>query len=229
MTNEAFQIDYDRLKADNDARKAAEHTARLEGEADKAASRAEFWAPIHLPEIPFLQTLYDAVLTHSEKRMPKWKFRLAPDVMLEIQPKLTRAGRLFHWQALKCEGANEKMLASPRDRVRPHITSGGTLRDVDGGAGYVLKATSIGWSTDLNRVAGLALHEQIVAAFREGRFDKFTPSMLGSHCLICGKGLTDPVSQARFIGPECFGSASVHIPWLRDVSPASELAAIPMN
>jgi hypothetical protein len=56
MTNEAFQIDYDRLKADNDARKAAEHTARLEGEADKAASRAEFWAPIHLPEIPFLQT-----------------------------------------------------------------------------------------------------------------------------------------------------------------------------
>ena len=202
--------------------------AEEEAVAERARDQS-FWPAVRLPEIPFLQSIYDGVLERSEKRMPKWKFRLAPDVIMQIQPKLTRAGRLFHWTALKCEGADEKMFSSPRTRARPHITSGGTLRDVDGGAGYVLKATSIGWSTDLNRVAGLALHEQIVAAFRDGRFDKFTPEMLGNHCLICGKGLTDPVSQARFIGPECFGSSSVNIPGLRDVSPTYELAAIPMN
>ena len=189
---------------------------------DKAASGAEFWAPIQLPEIPFLQSLYDAVLSRSEKRMPKWKFRLAADVVVEIQPKLTRTGRLFHWQALKCEGANEKMFAEPRTKVRPYLMVSGTLRTAVDDAGYTLKAHGARWSHGGNLNMGGALREQIVAAFREGRFDRFTPSMLGTHCLLCGKGLTDPVSMARLIGPECFGSASVNIPGLRDASAAPE-------
>jgi hypothetical protein len=33
--------------------------------------------------------------------------------------------------------------------------------------------------------------------------------MFGANCLICGKGLTDPASMARWIGPECAGSPSL--------------------
>ena len=166
--------------------------------------------------------------------MPKWKFRLAADIMLEIQPKLTRKGRLFHWSALRCEGASEKLLALPhKDLDRPYVAQSGTLVDEhrDGlgrlidsrpGSGYTLRGRHVSWPHGLDRAAGLAagraLRDAIDAAFREGRFDRFTPDMLGGHCLICGKALTDPVSMARFIGPECFGSSSVRIPRLLDVS-----------
>jgi Family of unknown function (DUF6011) len=192
---------------------------------DDVSLTAGFWAPIPLPEIPFLQSLYDVVLERSEKRMPKWKFRLGPDIVIEIQPKLTRTGRLFHWSAIQCDGANEKMFAEPRTKVRPYIKLGGSLRDVDDGrAGYVLKTSSGGWSAGLDLAACLPLRGAIEAAFREGRFDRFTPSMLGNHCLLCGKGLTDPVSMARFIGPECANTSSVNIPWLREATEASESA-----
>src|SRR5262249_38723560 len=39
--------------------------------------------------------------------------------------------------------------------------------------------------------------------------------MLSPACVICGKALTDPASQARLIGPECFGSSSLTVPWVR--------------
>ena len=35
--------------------------------------------------IPKLAELRDAVLAHSEKRKPKWGFRLAPDIVMELQ------------------------------------------------------------------------------------------------------------------------------------------------
>jgi hypothetical protein len=38
--------------------------------------------------------------------------------------------------------------------------------------------------------------------------------MLCHACLCCGKGLTDPASMARWIGPECWGSASINAPRL---------------
>jgi Family of unknown function (DUF6011) len=35
--------------------------------------------------------------------------------------------------------------------------------------------------------------------------------MLCPNCLLCGKALTDPVSMARFIGPECAGTSSANL------------------
>jgi len=44
--------------------------------------------------------------------------------------------------------------------------------------------------------------ERIVAAPRGGYFTaSMPPKMLSHHCMICGKGLTDPASMARWIGP----------------------------
>jgi hypothetical protein len=36
--------------------------------------------------VSFLSDLRTEVLNHSDKRMPKWKFRIAPDVVMELQP-----------------------------------------------------------------------------------------------------------------------------------------------
>jgi Family of unknown function (DUF6011) len=162
--------------------------------------------------------------------MPKWKFRLAADVVIEIQPKLTRSGRLFHWSAIKCDGADAKMFATSDTRLPPWIVLNGRLTEGQLSAagdltGYALKARHISWHHGMNRKAGWvsarALRDEIEAAFRGGRFDKFTPSMLGKYCLLCGKGLTDPVSMARFIGPECANTSSASIPWLRDATEES--------
>ena len=61
----------------------------------------------------------------------------------------------------------------------------------------------------------IAMQDRIEAAFAAGFFDHLDPdSMLGRYCIICGKGLIDPVSMARLIGPECFGSASADLPGL---------------
>jgi hypothetical protein len=50
---------------------------------------------------------------------------------------------------------------------------------------------------------------------------------LGSNCLICGKGLTDPVSQARRIGPECAGTSSEQLPFVLDFAEQAASAAAP--
>jgi len=59
------------------------------------------------------------------------------------------------------------------------------------------------------------VRDRLVATFRDGKLDQITPAgMLSPNCMICGKGLTDPASMARMIGPECYGSGSLDIPWL---------------
>jgi hypothetical protein len=37
--------------------------------------------------------------------------------------------------------------------------------------------------------------------------------MLKPACLMCGKRLSDPISMARWIGPECAGTSSAIIPY----------------
>jgi hypothetical protein len=50
------------------------------------------------------------------------------------------------------------------------------------------------------------------AAFEAGFFERLDPAkMFSGQCLCCGRPLTDPVSQARLIGPECAGDASANI------------------
>src|SRR5262249_5251416 len=42
-----------------------------------------------IPSVAFLAELREEVLNYSLKRMPKWKFRLAPDLIMQLQPKPT--------------------------------------------------------------------------------------------------------------------------------------------
>ena len=50
--------------------------------------------------------------------------------------------------------------------------------------------------------------------------------MLSSHCLCCGNALTDPVSMARWIGPECWGSASTNLPRIFKAMPTDQEALL---
>jgi hypothetical protein len=68
------------------------------------------------------------------------------------------------------------------------------------------------------------LHAAIRQALADGRFE--TPrAMLSRHCMICGKALTDPASMARFIGPECYGSGTLDVPWLHEATEAAATTA----
>ena len=59
------------------------------------------------------------------------------------------------------------------------------------------------------------LRERVLATFAGDFFSALTPAVMpGHHCLICGKGLTDPASMARWIGPECAGTSSLVVPFV---------------
>jgi Family of unknown function (DUF6011) len=58
-----------------------------------------------------------------------------------------------------------------------------------------------------------ALYDRLLAVFNGQELDKLTPGMmLQLNCLICGRGLTDPESRRRWIGPEC--ATKWHVPQL---------------
>ena len=57
------------------------------------------------------------------------------------------------------------------------------------------------------------VRQRAIDALMPEHFADLNPAMmLSPHCLCCGKGLTDPVSMARWVGPECWGSASTNLP-----------------
>ena len=154
------------------------------------------------------------VLERSEQRSPKWKFRLAPDLVLQIQPKLTTVLLRFECLALQCEGADlDKLLARRSefeiDYWRVNFKLSAVVAEQ-----WLFKPTHCGWKRRSDLSVFVDLRARLVAALG-ARFNTLQPDMLlGAHCLCCGKGLTDPVSQARFIGPECFGSASADLPFI---------------
>jgi hypothetical protein len=139
--------------------------------------KPEFWQPTPITPQPLLASLRKLVLERSEKRSPKWKFRLAPDLGLQVQAKLTTMLLKFECHAIASQDAGRKRGADPTKRVE--------------------------------------LRERLVGIFQDHRFDRLRPDMmLSHHCLICGRCLTDPVSQARGIGPECWGSTSPSMPFV---------------
>src|SRR3954454_20109111 len=82
---------------------------------------------------------------------------------------------------------------------------------------------------DARRIAHTAsfapLWNRIVAVLKGEFFTSLRPgALLGTACICCGRPLTDPISQARFIGPECYGSASKDARWIYILQPAQNVA-----
>jgi uncharacterized protein DUF6011 len=78
-----------------------------------------------------------------------------------------------------------------------------------GDADWAFSRTSGYWQRGADITGVPTIVRRIVTALRAGLFNVGAPAQMLSHnCVICGKGLTDPASMARWIGPECAGFAA---------------------
>jgi hypothetical protein len=176
---------------------------------------AERWLPINIRALPLLQQLNDWVIKQNEKRLPKWKFRFAPDFAIQIHPRITRAyDMLFECLALQTENLTVDLFTEPsrlRKRQQQYYKVSFELR-VCGGA-WTFKYRAGRWARGGTLEVFDTVRQRAIDVLKPERFsDLNLEMMLWPHCLCCGKGLTDPVSIARWIGPECWGSASTNLP-----------------
>lgn len=194
------------------------------------------WRPVPIAPMPLLAALRDAVLVRSTTRMPKWKFRVADDIVIRVQPKpatITKTNRdglpWFDCFSVIHGEANSTMLKDPpRDswqvQFRLAIFPGwvGAGDDVEDRVrsdahcvetAWRFKVTGMGFGGGLQNDACLTVRDRLRDILPIA-FERLRPEMmLKPACLMCGKMLTDPVSMARWIGPECAGTSSSAIPY----------------
>jgi hypothetical protein len=177
-----------------------------------------FWAAQEIPTIPLLRELADFVLAHNERRLPKWRFKFADDLAVQIQPQPTRKhALLFEGLALQVDGVTAKNfteLKLLRDSSYRKIGFK-IFADLSADEAWFFKPKLAGPSYDEDGL--LEFRQRVADALHPDRFAGLKPDlMLKPHCLVCGRLLTDPVSQARWVGPECWGSASNNLPHIFD-------------
>ena len=179
-----------------------------------------------IPPIPFLSSLRGAVLERSTARMPKWRFRFASDLVVRIQPKPIPKkppnvlSFICHWtirfecRAVLCETATAAMLEHTPDVEHPWWFRNFIIQDRPDGLWEIRRRGGMcKRGSDHNGFA--ILDTRFREALAGGVFDGYLSElMLSPQCLVCGKGLTDPASMARFIGPECSGTSSLLVPGL---------------
>ena len=178
---------------------------------------------LSIAPIPKLAELREAVLAHSEKRKPKWGFRIADDIVMELQaqPCSLLSERVkamgykqtvvsFDGYAVMRQGA---CAADLKSRPRGSRSQKFSLLQFDGKPDWQLALGRRTWPAGSDASSVEPLSAAIVAALQgDGIFTKLTPErMLKPSCMICGKGLTDPASMSRWIGPECAATSSIRI------------------
>jgi hypothetical protein len=189
---------------------------------------------------PTLAQLRDYVISHSEKRSPKWKWQIAPDLLMQLQPKLAAPPTVIRFEGVAISSADVELdlLLKPWKEVDHNdaLRMNFELRAIDPAA-WTLHPRSYNWKLETwvsgrrhrpgkwNNEVNQLNHEfrlRLVRALGHDWYDRQfePPPKMAAHCMICGKALTDPVSMARWIGPECFGSASTNLPNVFKAEPA---------
>jgi hypothetical protein len=181
-----------------------------------------------IPSVSFLAELREEVLNHSLKRMPKWKFRVAPDLIMQLQPKPTvmpsalAITRGFKPQLQRFEGVavmtenvkGDALKHLPKRPCPPWWQIKFELYALEPNAAWTFSRTSGYWQRGADTSGVSTLARRIITAFRAGLFGAGMPAQMLSHnCVFCGKGLTDPASMARWIGPECAGTSTLRVPF----------------
>jgi hypothetical protein len=182
-----------------------------------------------IPPIPFLAELREEVLKHSLKRMPKWKFRLSSDLVLQLQPKptvlLSQAAtargikpKLQHFEgvAVMTEGVTGDVFKHlPRPSAAPWWQIKFEIYSDSVDADWIFKRTHWYRQRDAGPTGTDLITHRVVRVLNSGLFCSSMPvKMLSYNCIICGKGLTDPASMARWIGPECAGTSTLRVPFV---------------
>jgi hypothetical protein len=139
--------------------------------------------------------------------MPKWHFRLPSIDIIHLQPKIKPFNGF--------EGTAEVLFGAGMWYLTFRII-------IDATGGWSFKPWAIRspyencLSMEPEEYAALAtvVRERVMIELGNA-FDTLNVGMmLKPACLLCGRGLTDPVSQARWVGPECWGSASAIMPFI---------------
>jgi hypothetical protein len=164
--------------------------------------RQDFWSRQLLQEVPLLRELRDIVLAcnATTKRFPKWKFRIGEDFVIQLQPRgelpTRTTSRLFMGVAIQGQPI-------PAEAFTRHIS--GLLQlsfeivKCQGNSAWEFRPT---WRYVKSEAVAMVLRERTRESLSFlNQLDAAT--MFLPACLVCGKKLTDPISMARWIGPEC--------------------------
>jgi hypothetical protein len=168
--------------------------------------------------MPSLMYLRDVVLKERHDRCPKWRFRLAPDLVVQLQPRpAERRDRyqLFEGIVIEDDAIEKRHFGTVTSRASFMFLDFGIRSSehdkVDPTPG---QWHTVVWRSHGVRSAIEVLLGRLVAGLCSlDRLDAHT--LFEPACLICGKGLTDPASMARGIGPECAGTSSLDVGFLK--------------
>lgn len=133
-----------------------------------------------------------------------------------MKPKLQH----FEGVAVMMDGVTGEVFKRlPRRPASPWWQIKFELYTTTHGADWVFKRTGGYWQRGAERTGVVTLVRRITAALHGELFGGSVPAKMLSHnCVSCGKGLTDPASMSRWIGPECAGTSSLRVPFVIDVS-----------
>ena len=181
------------------------------------------WAPVPIAPMPMLAYLRVCILSRSAKRMPKWKFRVSPDIVTEIQPRPDSFAALFRCKAIVHDEAGAELLTNkqrPPNSWMIEFKLSVTLHeqaDFTDDGDWHLKPTRVGSRTGKPHSDIFTVRDRLIETLPVA-FDKLQPEMmLRPACLFCGRPLTDPVSMARWVGPECAGTAAAITPFVMNL------------
>ena len=178
------------------------------------------WAPVPIAAMPMLAYLRVCVLSRSSKRMPKWKFRVSPDIVTQVQPRPSSFAAVFHCKAIVHDEAGAELLTDKRRPLDSWMIAFKLFVSLHEQADFTddgdlhLKPTRVGFRTGQPHSDIFTVRDRLIETLPVA-FDKLQPEMmLRPACLFCGRPLTDPVSMARWIGPECAGTAAAITPFV---------------
>jgi Family of unknown function (DUF6011) len=118
---------------------------------------------------------------------------------------------LFKCAAFVCENADASLFQGHRP-PDSWLFEFGLIDRPDEMWGFKLSA--IGWHRDQPRDTIYVVRDRFIVQLTIALATLRSSIMLRPACLCCGKMLTDPVSMARWIGPECAGTASAVLPFI---------------
>jgi len=183
-----------------------------------------FWAREPVAPIPFLAGLREIVLDRSDRRCPKWRFRFAPDLAIQIQPRpvhmISPAAKargfvqrviLFECLAVQGDDLSAAVFQPGNSHMAPFRLNFELFAE-DGAEAWTFRPTHIRWSRrqEHPEIASAGFRARVLTELGSGRLDRLEPGMMFQPaCLCCGRGLTDPASMARWIRPECAGTTSL--------------------
>src|SRR5262245_35052453 len=134
-----------------------------------------FWTPTPIAPQAALATLRELVFMQSEKRAPKWKFRLASDLVLQIQPKL--AHKLLHrfeCRAVASASADVRLLTGTYKTRKDAPDYWFITFDLSAiePSSWRFKPRSCRCKRDADAAGYVDLRERLVGAFQDRRFNR---------------------------------------------------------